>query len=201
MSFFLRRCSSGIFLVWSVLAAKARSLRRTSFLAALLFFGETFHMRWLSFFWLRATLIVFRYFWLLSLIWGLLLLYHRSLLLRRLHQNHLTPWRSVCLSFIVSLAQSPSTTRNRLLSAKSLNSFGVLRLDESFFPHWFGEMFPQVCLSLSFSNSSNMGRNLFLECAVLVWWNSGLTQSISMGLDTFVSMFLLSSSTLIALLR
>jgi len=112
------------------------------------------------------------------------------------------PDPQICLSFNVSLTQSPSTTRNPLLPAKPRNSFGVLLLDESLFANWFGEMFSQVCLSFSFSNSSNMGRNLkFVECVVLVLWNSWLTQSISMDLDTFVFTFLLSSSTLIALLR
>ncbi|KAG7633229.1 Ribonuclease H domain [Arabidopsis suecica] len=112
------------------------------------------------------------------------------------------PDPQICLSFNVSLTQSPLTTRNPLLPAKPRNSFGVLLLDESLFANWFGEMFPQVCLSFSFSNSSNMGSNLkFVECVVLVLWNSWLTQSISMNSDTFVFTFLLSSSTLIALLR
>ncbi|VYS48067.1 unnamed protein product [Arabidopsis thaliana] len=84
------------------------------------------------------------------------------------------PDPQICLSFNVSLAQSPLTTSVPLLLAKSLNSFRVLLLDESLFTNWFGEMFPH---------------------------NSGLTQSISMGLDILVSTFLLSSSTLIALLR
>ncbi|CAD5314550.1 unnamed protein product [Arabidopsis thaliana] len=84
------------------------------------------------------------------------------------------PDPQICLSFNVSLAQSPLTTSVPLLLAKSLNSFRVLLLDESLFTNWFGEMFLH---------------------------NSGLTQSISMGLDILVSTFLLSSSTLIALLR
>ncbi|KAL9293686.1 hypothetical protein AtEden1_Chr3g0197481 [Arabidopsis thaliana] len=53
------------------------------------------------------------------------------------------PDPQICLSFNVSLTQSPSTTRNPLLPAKPRNSFGVLLLDESLFANWFGEMFPQ----------------------------------------------------------
>ncbi|CAH8254646.1 unnamed protein product [Arabidopsis lyrata] len=52
------------------------------------------------------------------------------------------------------------------------------------------------------SNSSNMGRNwMFVEFVALVLWNLELAHSISMGLDTFVSTFVLSCSTLIALMR
>ncbi|KAG7656458.1 hypothetical protein ISN44_As01g034560 [Arabidopsis suecica] len=79
------------------------------------------------------------------------------------------PDPQICLSFNVSLAQSPLTTSVPLLLAKSLNSFGVLLLDESLFTNWFGEMFPHVCLSSSSSTSCNMGRNfMFVECVVLV---------------------------------
>ncbi|KAG7648549.1 hypothetical protein ISN45_At01g035170 [Arabidopsis thaliana x Arabidopsis arenosa] len=79
------------------------------------------------------------------------------------------PDPQICLSFNVSLAQSPLTTSVPLLLAKSLNSFRVLLLDESLFTNWFGEMFPHVCLSSSSSTSCNMGRNfMFVECVVLV---------------------------------
>ncbi|KAG7585826.1 hypothetical protein ISN45_Aa02g011740 [Arabidopsis thaliana x Arabidopsis arenosa] len=67
--------------------------------------------------------------------------------------------------------------------------------------------FPQVCSCCSPSNSSKMGRIWMLVelVALVLWnlvlsklvlWNSNVTHSLSIGLDTFVSTFVLSCSTL-----
>ncbi|CAH8262806.1 unnamed protein product [Arabidopsis lyrata] len=69
------------------------------------------------------------------------------------------------------------------------------------------QTFPQVCSSSSSSSSpSNSFRMeriiwMFVEFLALVLWNSDLAYSVLMGLDTLVSTFVLSCSTLIALMR
>lgn len=69
------------------------------------------------------------------------------------------------------------------------------------------QKFPQVCSCYSPSNSSNMGRIWMLVelVAMVLWnlvlskfvlWNSNVAHSLSMGLYTFVSTFVLSCTTL-----
>ncbi|CAH8278825.1 unnamed protein product [Arabidopsis lyrata] len=77
---------------------------------------------------------------------------------------------------------------------------GCYLIDAYTFPP---QTFPQVCSSSSHSNSFRMERIIwmFVEFLALVLWNSDLAYSVLMGLDTLVSTFVLSSSTLIALMR
>ncbi|KAG7599451.1 hypothetical protein ISN44_As06g036340 [Arabidopsis suecica] len=74
------------------------------------------------------------------------------------------PDPQICLSFEDSLAQPPSMMSLPLLPTKSLNSIGLLRLDESLFAIWFGEL--DVRLYLTTLTTAIFGVHCYLADAL-----------------------------------